>query len=102
MAVVAAALSLALATGAGAQPGPAFTVTFGGPLRVAGIAFDNPRDFENTDDISFGHPLDNDATGTWGIGGSVTTGTIPRALDASAPLASIGADRALRGRRRMR
>jgi hypothetical protein len=76
-------------------------VTFGGQLRGAGIAFDNLRDVENTDDISFGQPLYNDATGTWGIGGSVTIGTIPRVRRVGA-LASIGADRPLRGRRRMR
>jgi hypothetical protein len=43
------ALLLGVAAPAMAQPAPAFTVTFGGQFRVAGIAFDNLKDFEDTD-----------------------------------------------------
>jgi hypothetical protein len=52
MAAVAAAVSLGLAGAAGAQPPPAFTVTFGGQLRVLGMAFENLRDFQDSQDRS--------------------------------------------------
>jgi hypothetical protein len=43
------ALLLGVAAPAMAQQAPAFTVTFGGQFRVAGIAFNNLKDFEDTD-----------------------------------------------------
>jgi hypothetical protein len=52
MALAVVLVSLGIGTSGWAQPAPAFTVTFGGQFRVAGIAFDNLKDFENTDDQS--------------------------------------------------
>ncbi|MGH7267591.1 MAG: hypothetical protein ACREMB_22445, partial [Candidatus Rokuibacteriota bacterium] len=48
MLAAAAALVLGLAVPALAQQQPAFTVTFGGQLRVFGLAWDNFTDFADT------------------------------------------------------
>jgi hypothetical protein len=50
--VAVGALFVGVAWPAAAQQAPSYTVTFGGQFRAAGIAFNNLKDFEDTDNAS--------------------------------------------------
>ena len=62
MLIAVGALLFGVALPAMAQQQPSFTVTFGGQLRVIGVAFDNLKDFQDTTkDPAGGNPTNKDS-----------------------------------------